>query len=99
MRIISRATLRQFWENNLYRDAEQPLKAWYDEARKANWTSSSDIKRLYRHASFVGKNRVIFNIHGNKYRLIVSINYQYSIIYIKFIGTHAQYDHVDVGNI
>ena len=87
-------TLVIFWKK--YKDSEQPLKSWYDEAINANWKTPSDIKAHYKSASFVGNNRVIFNIAGNKYRLITAVAYQFGAIYIKFIGTHRQYDNVDV---
>ncbi|MCL4409309.1 MAG: type II toxin-antitoxin system HigB family toxin [Gammaproteobacteria bacterium] len=99
MRVISRATLRDFWLKPHNHDSEQPLKAWYDEAKYAAWKSPHDIKSLYRNASFVGNNRVVFNIHGNKYRLVVSINYTFSIIYIRFVGSHAEYDKIDAATV
>ena len=99
MRIISRAKLREFWSNSKYRDAEQPLKAWYDETRKANWRNPQDIKGKYRNASFIANNRVVFNIHGNSYRLIVAIKYDFGICYIRFVGTHQQYDKVDAETV
>lgn len=99
MRIISRATLRDFWQQPHHADSEQALKAWYDEAKDANWHSPQQIKMLFRNAPFVGNNRVVFNIHGNKYRLIVAINYKYSVIYIRFLGTHADYDKVNAATI
>jgi mRNA interferase HigB len=99
MRVISRAALREFWENRNYQDAEQPLKAWYDEAKVAKWRSPADIKALYRNASFVGNNRVVFNIHGNKYRLIVAVKYPLGICYVRFVGTHKQYDSIDAENV
>ncbi|WWE59272.1 type II toxin-antitoxin system HigB family toxin [Parasalinivibrio latis] len=99
MRIISRATLREFWEKSAYRDAEQPLKAWFDEAKQASWQSPADIKDKYRNASFVANNRVVFNIHGNKYRLIVAVNYKFAMCYIRFVGTHAQYDKIDAVSV
>ena len=94
MRVIAKKTLVIFWKK--YKDSEQPLKSWYDEAINANWKAPSDIKAHYKSASFVGNNRVIFNIAGNKYRLITSVAYQFGAIYIKFIGTHRQYDSIDV---
>lgn len=97
MRIIARKTLRDFWRR--YPDSEQPLKAWFAEARSATWKSPQTIIRQYRHASFLADNRVIFNIAGNKYRLVVHLNYKFQIAYIKFIGTHAEYDRVDPENI
>lgn len=99
MRIISRSRLRQFWEDRRYRDSEQPLKSWYHEAKKARWKRPGDIKALYRHASFLANNKVVFNIHGNKYRLVVALNYDFEICYIRFIGTHEQYDNIDAENI
>ena len=97
MRIIARRTLRQFWEN--HRSAEQPLKAWYREASIATWDGPADIKRIYRHASFLKGNRVIFNVGGNKYRLVVHANYIFGILYIRFVGTHAEYDRIDPEHI
>lgn len=97
MRIVSRATLKEFWEQ--FSDAEQPLKAWYEEAKKADWCSPQDIKDKYLNASFVGNNRVVFNIHGNKYRLVVAINYKFSMCYIRFVGSHQDYDEIDAATI
>jgi mRNA interferase HigB len=71
------------------------LKSWFSETQAADWRTSQAIKRLYRHASFIADNRVIFNIGGNKYRLVVHVNYDFRIVYIKFIGTHAEYDRID----
>lgn len=99
MRIIARRTLRQFWQGHAHRDAEQPLKAWYKIASEADWAGPSDIKRLFRNASFVGNNRIVFNIAGNKYRLVVKVNYAYRVIYIRFIGTHKAYDNIDVSEV
>lgn len=93
MRIIARRTLREFWQK--YPDAEQPLRTWYTEAKRATWKSPTDIKALYRHASIVSGERVVFNIKGNTYRLIVAIDYDYETIYIRFVGTHKAYDKVD----
>lgn len=93
MRVIAVKTLRDFWE--AHPDAEQALRAWYDEASKARWLSPQDIKRRYASASFIAGNRVVFNIRGNEYRLIVAVAYRFEAVYIKFIGTHAQYDAVD----
>jgi len=99
MRIISRSALRQFWEKKSYKDAEQPLKAWFDEAKQADWKKPSHVKLQFRNASFIANNRVVFNIHGNKYRLIVAMKYEFGICYIRFIGTHKQYDEVDAATI
>lgn len=99
MRVISLKSLREFYENHLYKDTKESLQAWYKEASKANWQNPNDIKEQYRSASIVGDGRVVFNICGNKYRLIVKINYYAQIVYIKFIGTHKEYDNIDVTKI
>src|SRR5690606_2800615 len=99
MRIIARKTLRQFWEQAQFADAEQPLRAWFREVSRADWKTPSEIKDAYRSASFVANNRVVFNIGGNKYRLVVRINYDYGVIYIRFVGTHRQYDQINVEEV
>lgn len=99
MRIISRSTLRGFWEQHKYRDSEQQLRAWFDETKKAKWQTPQDIKDKYSNASFIDDNRVIFNIKGGNYRLIVKIDYSKSIVYIRFVGTHKQYDEIDPSKI
>jgi mRNA interferase HigB len=99
MRIISRKTLRLFWEQSSYADSEQPLRAWFREASRADWKSPAEVKAAYRSASIVGDNRVVFNIAGNKYRLVVRINYAYRVVYIRFVGTHAQYDRIDANEV
>ncbi|HYF68134.1 MAG TPA: type II toxin-antitoxin system HigB family toxin [Ohtaekwangia sp.] len=97
MRVIAKKTLRDFWGKN--RDCEDQLKAWYHEAENAFWKSPNQIKKDYPSASILADNRVVFNIKGNNYRLIVRINYGYGIVWIRFIGTHAQYDKIDANNI
>lgn len=97
MRILSRSTLREFWES--HPDVQEALKAWYYEASHAQWQSPADIKNAHRSASILGNNRVVFNIKGNKYRLIVSIRYDIGIIFIRFIGTHAEYDKINAETI
>lgn len=97
MRVIAVGTLKRFWTR--HPDAEQPLKAWYDEARNANWFVPRDIKNRYASASFVGGNRVVFNIKGNDYRLIVAVAWRFQAVYIKFIGTHAEYDRIDAATV
>lgn len=99
VRIIALRTIKEFWEHAAYRDSEQPLKSWYAIARSANWASPQDVKRQFGSASIIGDNRVVFNIAGNKYRLIVKFNYPYRIGYIRFVGTHAQYDNMDAEEI
>jgi len=97
MRVIALSSLRAFWEQHL--DAEQPLKAWYEEATNANWTQPSEIKAQYRSASVLKNRRVVFNIKGNDYRLIVAVAYKLQIVYVKFIGTHKAYDAVDAETV
>lgn len=97
MRVIAKKTLRDFWSK--HPDCEQQLKAWFQEALKSQWKKPSDIKKEYPTASFLAENRVVFNIKGNSYRLIVKINYDYQMIWIRFIGTHAEYDKIDAAKI
>lgn len=99
MRIIAKSTLRKFWEQSGYGDAQGPLESWYGEALKAAWESPQDLKKHYRNASICGNNRVVFNIGGNKYRLVVEIGYRTGIVWVKFIGTHEQYDKIDVETV
>ena len=93
MRIIAISTLRAFWTK--HPDAQTPLQAWYALASRAQWKSPSDIKAAYRNASFTANNRVVFNIKGNGYRLIVLVRYDKGLLFVKFVGTHAQYDKID----
>ncbi len=95
MRVIAKRTLREFWSLPQYMDSKGPLEAWHSEALKANWSSPQEIKAQFRSASILKNNRVVFNIAGNKYRLIVAIDYTRKACFIKFIGTHKQYDKVD----
>jgi mRNA interferase HigB len=97
MRVIAKKILREFWER--HNDSEEQLKIWYKEASKAVWRSPADIKTDYARASILKNNRVIFNICGNKYRLVVEINYIRQWVFIRFIGTHRDYDEIDVNNI
>lgn len=97
MRIIAKRTLREFWEQHA--NAEEPLLAWYHEVLREDWDTPAKVKERYRSASFVGGNRVIFNIKGNDYRLVVKINYPARIVYVRFIGTHGEYDAIDVTEV
>jgi len=90
MRVVAVSTLRIFWEK--HPQAQVPLQGWYHSVTAAQWKTPADIKMQYRNASFIGRNRVVFNIKGNDYRLIVSVLYRAQMVYIKFIGTHAEYD-------
>jgi mRNA interferase HigB len=97
VRVIAKKILREFWGQNT--DAEGQLKTWYKEASKAKWTSPTDIKSEYPKASILKSGRVVFNICGNKYRLVVQINYIRNWVFIRFIGTHSEYDMIDVDKI
>lgn len=97
MRIVAIKTLRQFWARQ--RDAEEPLKAWYAEASSAQWRTPRDILARYRSADILPDNRVVFNIKGNQYRLVVKIHYNTGIVYIRFIGTHNDYDRINAETI
>jgi mRNA interferase HigB len=94
MRVIAISTLRAFWIK--HPDAQTPLKAWYALASRVQWKSPSDIKDAYRNASFTANNRVVFNIKGNDYRLVILVRYDKGLLFVKFVGTHAQYDKIDV---
>lgn len=96
MRVITLSTLRAFWENKAANaDAREPVLAWYRHALTADWSSPADVKREFGNASILRDGRVVFNIGGNKYRLALWINYPYRVIYVRFVGTHAQYDRID----
>ena len=97
MRIISRKRLRDFWLQ--HSDAQSSLEAWFADVKQAEWKTPADIKDTYRNASVVANNRVVFNIKGNKYRLVVAVKYEYGIVYIRFIGTHPEYDKIDAATI
>ncbi len=97
MRVIAKKILREFWGK--HNDSEEQLKTWFKEASKANWRSTADIKSEYANASILKSGRVVFNICGNKYRLIVDINYVRQWMFIRFIGTHNDYDKVDADKI
>jgi len=99
MRVIAIATLKAFWEDAKYNDAEQALRAWYDEATKAAWQQPADIKAHYRNASILKNHRVVFNIKGNDYRLVVAVSFKLQLIYVKFVGTHQAYDAVDAETV
>lgn len=99
MRVIAKRTLKTFWEQSGHDDAQSQLEAWHDIVLKADWKTPQDIKDLFKNASIVGNNRVVFNIAGNKYRLVVEIQYQAGIVWVKFIGTHAEYDKIDVETV
>lgn len=97
MRVIALRTLREFWER--HPDARPSLEAWYSDAKEASWKAPSDIKDTYRTASIVGKNRVVFNIKGNSYRLVVAVQYEHGIVFVRSVGAHRDYDHIDVETV
>jgi mRNA interferase HigB len=97
MRIIALGALRDFWTR--HPDALEPLSAWYAIASRVRWSSPADVKAAYRNASFVAGNRVVFNIKGNHYRLVVAMRYDRQIGYVRFVGTHSQYDRIDATTV
>jgi mRNA interferase HigB len=97
MRIIAISHLKAFWER--YPDSKQPLLSWIDEAKKARWLQPADIKALFRNARILKSRRVVFNIKGNDYRLVVAVAYRFAAVYVKFIGTHTQYDAIDADTV
>ena len=97
MRIIALNTLRDFWVK--HPDAMEPLSAWHAIASRVRWMSPPDIKAAYRNASFIAGNRVVFNIKGNDYRLVVAMHSNRQIAYIRFVGTHRQYDQIDATTV
>ena len=96
-RIIAKKTLRDFWENHA--DAEKYLKTWYETAKNSNWNSLNDIKQTFINASVLKDSRIVFNIKGNSYRLIVKFNYERQWAFIRFVGTHAEYDKINADTI
>lgn len=97
MHLVSIQTLRKFWK--LHPDAEGPLRAWYEAVEQAQWRTPADIKANFATASFLGNNRVVFNIKGNDYRLIVIVEYRMGRLFVRFVGTHAEYDRIDAERI
>ena len=97
MRIIAKRALRVFWER--HPQAKGPLEAWHQEVARAEWAHPSAVKAQFNSASLLPDNRVVFNIGGNKYRLVVKINYAFHIMYIRFVGSHREYDQIDVSSV
>ncbi len=97
MRVIALSTLREFWRR--HPPAQVPLESWYAEASRATWKSPAEVKLAHRNASFLPGDRVVFNIKGNDYRLIVAMRYRSQIMYVRFIGTHREYDKVDATTV
>lgn len=96
-RLFAKSTLREFWEK--FPDSEQYLKTWYDTVMSSKWKSPSDVKRTYANASILKENRIVFNIKGNSYRLVAKINFEKQWIFIRFIGSHKEYDKIDANAI
>jgi mRNA interferase HigB len=99
MRVIALSTLKRFSESRKHAGAREPLLAWFRHALKADWRTPAEVKRDYGTASILLDGRVVFNIGGNKYRLVVWINYPYRVVYVRFVGTHAQYDRIDAQTV
>ena len=103
MRVIARSTLREFIETlkgtKNYAPVKSALDAWFHEVEAANWKNPAEVKAAYANASILGDDRVVFNIKGNDYRLVVKINYKYRVVYVRFVGTHAEYDKINVEEI
>ena len=97
VRVITEKTLKTYWEQ--HSRAERPLKAWFDEVKRANWTTPDQLKAQFPNASIVGDNRIVFNINGNRFRLVAWINYRHQAVYLKWFGTHAQYNRIDVEKV
>ena len=97
MRIVAKRTLRAYWEKE--RRAEQPLRSWHAPAARVDWSSPADVKADYGNASIVGNDRVVFNIGGNRYRLVVRFDCRHGIGFVRFVGTHAEFDRIDVASI
>jgi mRNA interferase HigB len=96
-RILAKSTLREFWTK--HPDSEQYLKTWFETAMNSDWKSPNDIKRTYATASILKDGRIVFNIKGNSYRLIVRFNFAYQMAFIRFIGTHSEYDKIDADSV
>jgi len=97
MRVIALRPLRDFWA--LHPGAEQPLRAWFDAVSRAQWRQPADIKLQFRSASVLKNRRVVFNIKGNDYRLVVAVAYNTGVVFIKFVGTHKAYDAIDADTV
>jgi mRNA interferase HigB len=99
MRIIAVSTLKAFWEQAAYREGEQPLRTWVQVTKKARWSDPPTVKATFNTADILKAGRVIFDIGGNKYRLVTQINYAHHVVYIRFVGTHRQYDQIDAQTV
>jgi mRNA interferase HigB len=96
-RIFAKSTLREFWEN--HPDSEKYLKTWYDTAMSANWKTPNDVKKNYANPSILKDSRIVFNIKGNSYRLVIKFNFEHQLAFVRFLGPHSDYDKIDANNI
>lgn len=99
MRVIAFRTLCEFWDRPEYSDSEVSLRAWYHDAKSSTWKNSNELEMQYANARIIGEGRVVFNIKGNSYRLVILIDFEFQVIFIRFTGTHKQYDSIDVNTI
>jgi mRNA interferase HigB len=99
MRIISVGTLADFWRHRAYQDSEQPLRTWVKVVKAARWSNPPSVKKTFNSPDILKDGRVVFDIGGNKYRLVVWINYAYPVVYVRFIGTHRQYDAINANEV
>lgn len=99
MRVIAFRTLRAFWEKSKFGDSEVSLRSCYHDVKNADWKNPNELKQQYKNASILGNGRVVFNIKGNMYRLVISLDYEFQVIFIRFIGTHKQYDKIDAKTV
>ena len=97
MRVISKKILRAFWEQHT--DVERPLQAWLEDVKRAQWKTPADVQKIYGNDAVLSDSRAVFNIKGNRYRLVTKIHYNTGIVYIRFVGTHAEYDRIDALNV
>jgi len=99
MRVVAKSSLVKFWSRPECVDSKAALHSWFDEVTKASWRTPQEIKAQYSNASICGNNRVVFNIAGNKYRLVIEVQYRAAIVWVKFVGTHARYDQINVETV
>ena len=99
MRIIAKSRLEHYWSQKAYRAAEQPLRAWYDEVQKAYWKNFNDLRDQFPKASVVGNGRVVFNIHGGAFRLIVKVEFKMNAVFVRYFGTHKEYDTIKANEV
>ena len=99
MRIIAKSRLEEYWKQKSFKTAEQALRAWHDEVKQAKWKSFNDIKKEYPKSSLVGNGRVVFDLMGGSFRLIVKIEFKMNAVYIRFFGTHKEYDQIKANEV